>query len=84
LNLEKKRKEKKRKEKKIYKNDTIFDLIKIMVATADGIVRASSSPLAKMDREEVSKWTDVYFSNQLHQSLFDFSQFVAGIPLTSS
>jgi hypothetical protein len=49
----------------------------IMIATADGIVRASNSVLAQTDRDEVQHWQDVYFANQIHESLFDFAQFIA-------
>ena len=49
-----------------------------MIATADGIVRALSSTMATSTREEVEKWKDLYFGNQLHQSLLDFSKFISG------
>ena len=55
-----------------------FDIVNIMIATADGIVRALSSSMATSTREESEKWKDLYFANQLHQSLLDFAKFISG------
>ena len=60
-----------------------------MVATADGIVRASLSPLARANPDEVAMWRSQYFADQLHQSLSDFARLVISmkiiaVPINSS
>lgn len=42
------------------------------VISADGIVRAESSPFAKACPDEMKKYTSTYFSRNIHESLPGF------------
>ena len=52
-----------------------------MVASVDAIVRATVSPLASCNSEEIQQLTANYFSAKVHNSLKDFASVAAGILL---